>query len=432
MPNPVSPYYFISYSRKDQRFVKKLAADLDSHQVSLWVDWGQIEGGESWTQEIEEGIGSAEGFLLVLTPDSVDSQIVRKEITVAHQKGKKIIPLLLKPCQVPLLVNDLHYLDFTQGYTEKFPELLQALSQGGDPSKMRRFSFGLHHQFTCDRSSQYAQFVAAFSKRKKSQKNAFFYFHGGDRQAHEGLFRRFIHRLRGEDHPKDYLPPGYQVKDFRVQFPDLTDKEGLMVEVPRNLFRAWKIPEVKMERILNKDLSFSLEQSPVLKGMSRADKVCVLFSLDHMYWDKEGTRDVVRWFVKEFCLEGYEEDARGYEREKELLTQGPDFLFFFALEYDAEENPGIKEEIEAEVQEALKESEHVVSLPVLDMVAQKDIRFWFKKYRDCLPEKMNYRSLYTENFEGKEPEMYMEDVQSLLKKVITQINEPDKHRPRHT
>jgi hypothetical protein len=441
MPNPDTPYYFVSYSRKDKDFVGKLVSDLERQSIALWVDRGQIEGGESWTREIEEGIEGAKGMILILSPDSVASEIVNKEISAIHPTGKPIIPVLLEACDRPLLVNDLHYIDFARDYRESFLELLHRLDPTQGKERSVTFTFGKHHQYLCDRVPQRERFIEAYMERKKRQKNAFFYFHGGDRQAHEGLFQRFVHRLKGNDRPGDYLPPGYQVESFRVEFPDLSDAEALQIDIPRALFKKFKIPEAKMERIRKKDLSFSLEQSPVLKGMESQDKVCVLFTLDHAYWNKESTTEVVRWFVYKFCLEGYDEDEEGFEREKEILAEGPDFYFFFALEYDSDEELELKDRIEQEVQEALRESRHVVALPVLDMVNQKDIRYWFKKYRDYLkpspdlPEPLpvgDHRAWHKVFFGEKEPEMYMEEVQAILKQVIKKVNGSEKHRPRHS
>jgi hypothetical protein len=45
---------FISYARKDAReLALRLQADLQSREIEAWLDTNEIEGGASWTKEIE-------------------------------------------------------------------------------------------------------------------------------------------------------------------------------------------------------------------------------------------------------------------------------------------------------------------------------------------------------------------------------------------
>jgi len=47
---------FISYSRKDKAFVKKLNDALDKSGVQAWVDWEGIELASDWMQTITAAI----------------------------------------------------------------------------------------------------------------------------------------------------------------------------------------------------------------------------------------------------------------------------------------------------------------------------------------------------------------------------------------
>ena len=39
---------FISYSHRDDEFVLRLASDLEDRGASVWIDRGNIQGGEQW------------------------------------------------------------------------------------------------------------------------------------------------------------------------------------------------------------------------------------------------------------------------------------------------------------------------------------------------------------------------------------------------
>jgi formylglycine-generating enzyme required for sulfatase activity len=120
---------FISYSRKDLPFVEQLAADLEKAGLEVWYDLSDLEGGVRWRVEIEKAIRNSQFVIVVLSPDSVESEWVEREFLFASNLGRKIVPLLYRPCELPLNYLDLNYID-AQGekYAQNFGELLQALS----------------------------------------------------------------------------------------------------------------------------------------------------------------------------------------------------------------------------------------------------------------------------------------------------------------
>jgi hypothetical protein len=85
----------LSYSRVDSAVVDRLDADLRARGFRTWVDRRKLEGGQDWKQRIQQGIAACEFFVVVLSPDAVESQYMRIEIETALQIGKqKIIPIL--------------------------------------------------------------------------------------------------------------------------------------------------------------------------------------------------------------------------------------------------------------------------------------------------------------------------------------------------
>ena len=57
---------FISYSRKDSDFVRRLNTALGKRGHDVWVDWEDIPRGEKWINEIYNGIENADAFIFVV------------------------------------------------------------------------------------------------------------------------------------------------------------------------------------------------------------------------------------------------------------------------------------------------------------------------------------------------------------------------------
>jgi hypothetical protein len=58
---------FMSYSRRDKEFVRRLYDALEEHQRHAWVDWEGIPPSADWMREVFAAIESADVFVLVLT-----------------------------------------------------------------------------------------------------------------------------------------------------------------------------------------------------------------------------------------------------------------------------------------------------------------------------------------------------------------------------
>lgn len=85
---------FISYSRRDGEFVRRLYQALTERGRSCWVDWEGIPPSAKWMEELEAAIASSQGFLFVISPDSIDSEVCRQELEHAASLKKRIIPLV--------------------------------------------------------------------------------------------------------------------------------------------------------------------------------------------------------------------------------------------------------------------------------------------------------------------------------------------------
>ncbi|HSO11717.1 MAG TPA: toll/interleukin-1 receptor domain-containing protein [Anaerolineales bacterium] len=127
---------FISYSRRDQEFVTHLASDLDAQVAGVWFDQSAIQLGEKWHDEIMEGIRDCKAFMLVLSPDAMESKYVREEVNKALELGKAIFPVIYRPAKwsgvFESIVRDIQTLDLRSGsYTDNFQKLVDGLIEAG-------------------------------------------------------------------------------------------------------------------------------------------------------------------------------------------------------------------------------------------------------------------------------------------------------------
>ena len=105
---------FISYAIKNKQFIARLAEKLKSENFDVWWDTVDVEGGDIWTQQIENGITQSDHVLVALSPDSVNSKWVSREIIYAESQGKDIIPVLYKSCEIPIAIINKQYVDFSK------------------------------------------------------------------------------------------------------------------------------------------------------------------------------------------------------------------------------------------------------------------------------------------------------------------------------
>lgn len=123
---------FISYSRKDAKFARRLAADLEQAGFSVWWDLSDLKGGDDWVKFIPSAIQASKYFVVLLSPDAVQSEWVAKEYSYALRLRKKVVPAMIRPCDVPFALNTINYVDFVhEDYDIAINKLLRAL--GGAP-----------------------------------------------------------------------------------------------------------------------------------------------------------------------------------------------------------------------------------------------------------------------------------------------------------
>jgi WD40 repeat protein len=87
---------FVSYSRKDKTCAERFTGALNKSELDTWIDWQDIPPTADWLDQIHKGIEQVDGFLFLLSPDSVMSKVCRQEIDYAVENGKRLIPIVAR------------------------------------------------------------------------------------------------------------------------------------------------------------------------------------------------------------------------------------------------------------------------------------------------------------------------------------------------
>ena len=147
---------FISYSGKDQEFADRLYADLQREGVRCWFAPHHVQAGKKLHEQIDMAIRLHERLLLILSPDSINSEWVKTEIAKARKREIKENKRVLFPVRLNISYEQLqewecfdadrgkdsareireYYIpDFTKWkdhdqYQEEFKKLLRDLKKG--------------------------------------------------------------------------------------------------------------------------------------------------------------------------------------------------------------------------------------------------------------------------------------------------------------
>ena len=91
---------FISYSRRNIDFARKIINRLMTYNKDVWIDWEGIPlSAPNWWEEIKAGIESADSFIFIISPDSMASVVCNMELDYALELGKRVIPIVYQDVQ---------------------------------------------------------------------------------------------------------------------------------------------------------------------------------------------------------------------------------------------------------------------------------------------------------------------------------------------
>ena len=127
---------FVSYSSQDYERVIPVVDRLREAGVALWVDEGSIDAATLWSESIVEAIAECHVLIMMVSSHSTDSHNVVKEVMIASEGKKTILPIYLESAEIPAklkyqLTGIQHLEWFDGGSDEVFETLKDGLAKRG-------------------------------------------------------------------------------------------------------------------------------------------------------------------------------------------------------------------------------------------------------------------------------------------------------------
>lgn len=121
---------FVSYSRADSRKALRLVGSLRDRGISVWLDQQNVDGAQFWGGEIARAVNEAKVVLLLVSRSAYASRQVRREIALASEAGKPILPICLEKAEMPpefrFFLAGIHQIDWAEDNVET---ILRALAR---------------------------------------------------------------------------------------------------------------------------------------------------------------------------------------------------------------------------------------------------------------------------------------------------------------
>ena len=117
------PEIFASYSREDQAQVFPIVDKLRERGLNIWIDQEGIHGAKLWSQEIVNAIDNSKVFILFASAKAFVSKNVTKELALASESDKHILPIFIEDAEIPAAMKyqlaGIQHLVHEQGQTDQ-------------------------------------------------------------------------------------------------------------------------------------------------------------------------------------------------------------------------------------------------------------------------------------------------------------------------
>ena len=133
------PQIFLSYSRLDEKFAKRLFSDLRNRGLEVWFDQESLLAGQDWKAEIEKAINDSDFVALLLSNNSMSKRgYFQKEVRLTLDVLQTvpfghiyILPVRLDDCRAPAPLASLQYVDLFPNWESGIEKLLKSIHLQG-------------------------------------------------------------------------------------------------------------------------------------------------------------------------------------------------------------------------------------------------------------------------------------------------------------
>jgi uncharacterized membrane protein YhaH (DUF805 family) len=108
-------FLFVSHVAEDRAAAIEIVDELERRGTRCWIAPRDVRPGEPFDDEIADAIDACRGMVLIFSDLCNDSEYIRREVTVAGESHKPVIPFRIEDVQprrgLRVRLSDLHWID---------------------------------------------------------------------------------------------------------------------------------------------------------------------------------------------------------------------------------------------------------------------------------------------------------------------------------
>lgn len=105
---------FLSYSHADKSFAEMLASELSKQGYDVWDPEVEMSPGDRWVDQIGQALKRSKAMVVLLSPDSAKSELVRLNVSYAlsnRNYAGRLFPVLVRPTEdFPWILREFQFL----------------------------------------------------------------------------------------------------------------------------------------------------------------------------------------------------------------------------------------------------------------------------------------------------------------------------------
>jgi hypothetical protein len=122
-------FLFVSHVSEDRAAALEIVAELERRGVRCWIAPRDVRAGRPFDDEIADAIEASRAMLLIFSEHCNASDYIRREVTVAGESHKVVIPFRIENAQpkhgLRVRLSDLHWIDGFASREQAIDELVK-------------------------------------------------------------------------------------------------------------------------------------------------------------------------------------------------------------------------------------------------------------------------------------------------------------------